>query len=78
MKKFLVIVLSLIRLFIMGKMIFLLYKSSVDEINYPLDKLTWWVYYLIFDVWVAITFNLHQKVDEDQSVGGLYTVIASG
>lgn len=65
MKRFFLFVLALIRLFIMGKILYLLYKTYVDEVNYPLDKLTWWIYYLIFDIWVIQTFNVPEDLKED-------------
>ena len=66
MKTFFGFVLSVIRLFILVKVTYLLYKTSVDEVNYPLDKLTWWIYYLVFDIWMTSNMTFAKQVqDED-------------
>lgn len=66
MKTFFGFVLSVIRLFILVKVTYLLYKTSVDEVNYPLDKLTWWIYYLVFDIWMTSHMTFAKQVqDED-------------
>ena len=65
MKKILIFSLVVLRLFIVGKILFLLYKTQVDSVNYPLDSLTWWIYYLIFDMWIVITFKTPELTEND-------------
>lgn len=52
MTNFLSFILGVIKLFIMGKVIYLLYMCSSYPIEYPIENLTWWIYFLVFDIWV--------------------------
>jgi hypothetical protein len=45
-------VLLVSRVYIIYKLVFLLYLTQSNPVEYPMDKLTWWGYLLIFDIWL--------------------------
>ena len=45
-------VLLVLRVYIVYKLVFLLYLTQSNPVEYPMDKLTWWGYLLIFDIWL--------------------------
>lgn len=47
----------------MGRILYLLYKTSVDPINYPIETLTWWMYFLIFEIWCSVSFKTPEESD---------------
>jgi hypothetical protein len=50
--KFLALILLVSRIYIIYKLITLLYWTQQNPIEYPMDKLTWWSCLLIFDIWL--------------------------
>jgi hypothetical protein len=58
------IILTIFRLYIMINVIYLLYLTKTDPDNHPLDKLTWWVYYLVFDIWLQFFLPAHNENEE--------------
>ena len=50
--KFLALILLVSRIYIIYKLISLLYWTQQNPIEYPMDKLTWWSCLLIFDIWL--------------------------
>ena len=55
MEKFLKVlgfVLLVSRVYIIYKLVILLYLTQSNPVEYPMDKLTWWGYLLIFDIWL--------------------------
>lgn len=66
MKNFLIILLSIVRIYIFCKIIYSLYLTSQDPVSYPIETLTWWIYFLIFDIWInSILPNNENKNSED-------------
>jgi hypothetical protein len=66
MKNFLMIILVIVRIYVFCKIIYLLYMTSQDPITYPIEMLTWWIYYLIFDIWLkSILPNEETKNNEE-------------
>ena len=45
-------VLLVSRIYIIYKLVILLYLTQSNPVEYPMDKLTWWGYLLIFDIWL--------------------------
>ena len=70
MKKFLMVFLILVRLYICYKVIGGLIMNSINPTQYPLENITWWVYYLIFDIWLQqiIPNNITESNDEPENV----------
>jgi hypothetical protein len=50
--KILWLILLVSRIYITYKLITLLYLTQLNPVEYPMDKLTWWGYLLIFDIWL--------------------------
>lgn len=65
MKKLLIFTLVAIRIFVMIKVSYLLFKSTTDEENFPVENLTWWIYYLIFDIWIVLSFKFPEESDKE-------------
>ena len=47
-------VLLVSRIYIIYKLVILLYLTQSNPAEYPMDKLTWWGYLLIFDIWLQV------------------------
>jgi len=65
MKYFFGFLIIVIKLFIIFKVTSLLYLTNSDPTNYPMEKLTWWIYFLIFEIWLYITLKDINKQDEE-------------
>ncbi len=44
----------LVRIFIFAKVFYLLCMTSYYPESYPVTILTWWIYFLIFDIWLEV------------------------
>lgn len=64
MKKLLIFLIIFVRLYVMIKVLFFLYKTAIDH-TYPVDDLTWWIYYLVFDMWLVSNFKVPSEVEEE-------------
>jgi len=53
---------SLVRIYIFAKIFYLLFMTSQYPESYPISVLTWWIYFLVFDIWLEIM--LPTKKDE--------------
>lgn len=53
----LVSIFKLLRIFVVFKVVYLLYMNSQNPSDYPIEGITWWIYFLIFDIWVNIVFT---------------------
>jgi hypothetical protein len=42
----------LIRIYVFAKVFFLMCMTYYYPESYPIDTLTWWMYFLIFDIWL--------------------------
>lgn len=66
MEKFLKVlgfVLLVLRVYIIYKLVILLYLTQSNPVEYPMDKLTWWGYLLIFDIWLQLVLP---PIDENK------------
>jgi hypothetical protein len=44
----------LVRIYIFAKIFYLLFVTSYYPDLYPISLLTWWIYFLIFDIWLEV------------------------
>ena len=63
--KILWLILLVSRIYITYKLITLLYLTQLNPVEYPMDKLTWWGYLLIFDIWLQLVLPQMEKNKED-------------
>ena len=68
MKKFLMIFLVVIRIYVCYKVISGLIMNSVNPQQYPLDNIMWWIYYMIFDTWLQQIIPNSITEDSDESI----------
>jgi hypothetical protein len=61
--KILALILLVSRIYIIYKLITLLYWTQQNPIEYPMDKLTWWSCLLIFDIWLQNVLPPMDKED---------------
>lgn len=43
----------LIRIYVFAKVFFLLFMTYYYPETYSIDTLTWWIYFLVFDIWLS-------------------------
>jgi len=43
---------TIIQIYILVKVSYLLFMTSYNPELYPLSMLNWWIYFLIFDIWM--------------------------
>jgi hypothetical protein len=69
MKKFLMVFLVVIRLYVCYRVVGGLIMNSINPQQNPLDNITWWIYYLIFDIWLQqiIPNNVSESNDESEN-----------
>jgi len=65
MKQILNFIHLVVRLYIVFKVGFLLYMTMTNPEEYPLDKMTWWIYFLVFDIWLMKIVD--DRIKENQS-----------
>ena len=58
---------TLVRIYIFAKIFYLLYMTSSYPESYPISMLTWWMYFLIFDIWLEIMLPTN-KDDFDNKI----------
>jgi hypothetical protein len=63
--KILWLILLVSRIYITYKLITLLYLTQLNPVEYPMDKLTWWGYLLLFDIWLQLVLPPMEKNKED-------------
>jgi len=56
----------LVRIFIFAKVFHLLYVTSYYPESYPISLLTWWIYFLIFDIWLEVI--LPNKIEKNNTI----------
>lgn len=61
MKNFFIFILVIIRFAIMINIVYLLFVSWKDPSGIEFQKLTWWVYFMIFDIWLEKTVQSNEK-----------------
>lgn len=42
-----------VRIYVFAKVFFLMWMTYYYPETYPISSLTWWMYFLIFDIWLA-------------------------
>ena len=63
--KILWLILLVSRIYIIYKLVILLYLTQLNPVEYPMDKLTWWGYLLLFDIWLQLVLPPMEKNKED-------------
>jgi hypothetical protein len=63
MENFIKFITSLIKFLIIIKMWYLFTMNYLYPEEYPLSDMTWWIYFLVFDIWVMTTINSSTKND---------------
>lgn len=66
MKEVLKVATSLLKFIIMIKIIYLFTMNWLYPNEFPLSNLTWWVYFLVFDIWVTLTLTSTKDEDDEQ------------
>ena len=61
--KILALILLVSRIYIIYKLISLLYLTQQNLIEYPMEKLNWWSCLLIFDIWLHYVLPSMDKED---------------
>jgi hypothetical protein len=61
--------LVVIRLYVCYRVVGGLIMNSINPQQNPLDNITWWIYYLIFDIWLQqiIPNNVSESNDESEN-----------
>ena len=52
-------------IYLIYKVLTLLYLTHFYPLTHSLDTLTWWIYLLIFDVWLLNTKHLYNNENEN-------------
>jgi hypothetical protein len=66
MKKIFIFLLLILKIYIVFRITYLLYMTQTNPDVYPISSLTWWIYFLIFDIWLQ---NLSDKGIKDDLNG---------
>lgn len=43
----------IIRIYVFAKIFFLMFMTYFYPESYTIDTLTWWIYFLVFDIWLS-------------------------
>ena len=54
------------RIVVMFKFVMLLWLSIFYPKDYPDSILTWWVYYMIFDMWMVLMLPSDEMIPNDE------------
>ena len=65
MKKFMSIILIVIRIYICYKFVGGLIMNMVNPKDFPLENLNWLLYYLVFDIWIQIVIPTPSEEPEE-------------
>jgi hypothetical protein len=57
----------LVRIFVFAKVFFLLCMTYYYPENYPTSILTWWMYFLIFDIWLSSILP-NKKIEKENEI----------
>jgi hypothetical protein len=52
------------RIYVFAKIFFLLTMTYYYPESYPLTLLTWWIYFLVFDIWIDTMLNKRKNTEE--------------
>ena len=61
MRYFFIFIFALVKLIIAINITYLLWVSWRDNTVVEFQKLTWWVYFMIFDIWLEKTVSSNEK-----------------
>jgi hypothetical protein len=56
---------TIIQIYILIKVSYLLLMTSYNPEAYPLSMLNWWIYFLIFDIWLITMFPKNDSNSND-------------
>ena len=59
---------TIVRIYIFAKVFYLMCMNYYFPESYPISLLTWWIYFMIFDIWldtILSTKNLNNPKKED-------------
>lgn len=59
---------TIVRIYIFAKVFYLMCMNYYFPESYPISLLTWWVYFMIFDIWIYTilsTKNLNTSENKD-------------
>ena len=59
---------TIVRIYIFAKVFYLMCMNYYFPESYPISLLTWWVYFMIFDIWlytILSTKNLNTSENKD-------------
>jgi hypothetical protein len=59
-------VLLVVRIIVMFKFIMLLWLTIIYPKDNPSSILTWWVYYMIFDMWMVLMLPSDEMMPNDE------------
>ena len=59
-------VLLVARIIVMFKFIMLLWLTIFYPKDYPSSVLTWWVYYMIFDMWMILMLPSDEDIPDNE------------
>ena len=59
-------VLLVARIIVMFKFIMLSWLTIFYPTDYPSSVLTWWVYYMIFDMWMILMLPSDEVIPDDE------------
>lgn len=43
-----------VRIYVFAKVFYLMWMTYYYPESYPINLLTWWIYFLIFDIWLSV------------------------
>lgn len=65
-QKLLASLLFLVRIIVLFRFVILLIQTSFWPNEFPTSLLSWWVYYMVFDMWMVLMLPTENISDEDE------------
>jgi len=59
------LILLITRIYIVCRLVFLLFMTQLNPETYPISILTWWIYFLVFDIWLQIVLPPFDESPEE-------------
>ena len=60
-------ILVIARIIVMFKFLMLLWLTIFYPKEYPTSVLTWWVYYMVFDMWMVLMLPREEDLPNDEN-----------
>ena len=57
----------LIRIYVFAKIFYLMFMTYFYPESYPIDTLTWWIYYLVFDIWISQMLSDSKRIKKNNN-----------